>query len=1516
MKPNTWKEKRQHMVKSHISLEAVYSYVKHYEYPPGTSDLDKRSIRKRAKSFTFLDNHFVYIPEKSQKTLDDGTEINIEPRRVLLKDEKRRQAVWEAHVDEHGTHLGMEKTTSAVSKTYYWMGISSLVREIIRDCAVCRASKAACGTTVSMPILTSEIKLEVECAPSNEDFEPFVPFHSMRIETATSFWQKVELQILGPFSQGKSKMFAVLCLDRYSLWTEGAVIPTISSATVTHVVLNLICRFGSMQSLLLRENDTANRNTVEIREDLFEKAGLDVKLTVDNSAETANMWKSIEHQVKTFTEQHPTCWSQCLDLCLLPLRISRPDMVEYTPDFLIYNREIALPPSLSHRPENFDMELHLNPEQMTETTEVLMNIYNGFCLSFPYYIPKLTLARQIPNTAGAVPKTNIVTPCTPATTTTTTTAAGCGVTPDVSSTNTVSVEASTTVMETATVAAATTHTEATTVTTATTITATTTSTGEATATAASAQVKSTTVPTSDQTETVGRNRGKDKSVAVGQISPRKVVTRSGRVSIPTPGMVSLLTNSRLLSGKDTRNKSTAKCVNVDGDGAVDDDADSAAVDDDDDDVPDEDYVPLSKKTRSGRLPKEKKAQLTSGSKKSAVGRPRVSSSKIEKEKMVAQETGSFDFLDKMEDLDTYYAALKQYIKLGTYQSGTTIHQKRVIRKISKNYVVDDDVMYYVQESKGKATKKMVVMTMSERIDLLRSAHVLDDGSHVCKQKIVETLDQQTKYWKGLTLDAYAFTRACQTCDHGRERLRDYSYLKDEEEDEEEEDDGEHSSEEDGGQEESYDDLVNYMRHRRYPRNSTPNQKSTIRKRSKNFAFIDDELFYVFSKSSDAPPRKVILTEAERQAVIKEAHSAHHWGINKTMVNARDNGYWSGMTADCHNYLKKCKHCSHRLLTSSMQDEIKKKKMRIEERVKRFQEMFVAKILEMDSKARKSTPVISVKVERDSTDQGATGQGGTYHTEERTQSEHMAPGEQTPLPADQMAPSSDKTTSSIEQTTPSDNTVPDDVEHTYSVIQRSDSGTLTLSTSPAMTGDQTVADGDQLVTSATGKMKQTLVDSAADIIVETDDGQFVIENDYVRLLPTGTQGHGQSLKLEEGVEITVMYDNEHFIQAAGDPNDASEGTSSQQVHMFVNHTNAAQQTKVGVKPSKKQKFKCDYCGKIIKGTISFKYHIFKHTGVKPFECELCPKKFTNSKSCRLHMRKHTGETPFLCNLCGRGFSRAASLQYHLRAHSAGGGVPVQCNVCQREFTTAIRMRKHMECKHPETPPIFQCLQCNKFFTAARSLKRHQASHQGVRQYQCQICGRSFFRKEYLNSHMLQHPEAGSMVTSKSKSHRKKSQLTVSYETTSQGLHQGVEAEDGQQQQQQQQQHYQCHYCGQTFYRKDFLSSHMLQHPEAGSIVIIAANGQTKKAEMALSYDGHQFGHDTQELQRQQAEEAAQEQAIRSIVQIDATPTPESTAYVLSQDAVEYEVECLTSESLTEADLKAIQILTQASLHGTM
>ena len=194
---------------------------------------------------------------------------------------------------------------------------------------------------------------------------------------------------------------------------------------------------------------------------------------------------------------------------------------------------------------------------------------------------------------------------------------------------------------------------------------------------------------------------------------------------------------------------------------------------------------------------------------------------------------------------------------------------------------------------------------------------------------------------------------------------------------------------------------------------------------------------------------------------------------------------------------------------------------------------------MDRKASNSTPVISVKVEKDSADQSLAA-GQTQNTDEGTRSEHPASAEQTSLPADHVAPSSSLVPPDG-QTTPSDNPVQDGVEHTYSILQRSNSGTLTLAMDPPTSDDHAESDGSQLVTcqSVTNNSNLTSVDSATDITVRTENGQYVIENDYVTLVPAGTQEQGQPLKLEDGVEITVTYDNGNFGQNTGD-DDESRG----------------------------------------------------------------------------------------------------------------------------------------------------------------------------------------------------------------------------------------------------------------------------------------------------------------------------------------------------------------------------------------
>ncbi|KAK3089100.1 hypothetical protein FSP39_000781 [Pinctada imbricata] len=160
--------------------------------------------------------------------------------------------------------------------------------------------------------------------------------------------------------------------------------------------------------------------------------------------------------------------------------------------------------------------------------------------------------------------------------------------------------------------------------------------------------------------------------------------------------------------------------------------------------------------------------------------------------------------------------------------------------------------------------------------------------------------------------------------------------------------------------------------------------------------------------------------------------------------------------------------------------------------------------------------------------------------------------------------------------------------------------------------------------------------------------------------------------------------------------------------------------------------------ILNCVIYFTAHMYQHTGVKPYECELCKKRFTHVKSLRIHKRKHTGVYPYLCNICGKRFTSAAGIRLHVKNHNKGGGTAIKCEYCDRSFLTMNRYEKHRQFKHLQKEEVFKCKECSKVFTTKRSMVRHYKSyHLGVRYHTCELCGKSFFRKEYFTAHMNNH-----------------------------------------------------------------------------------------------------------------------------------------------------------------------------------
>ncbi|XP_067671328.1 uncharacterized protein [Haliotis asinina] len=1471
MKRTPKKDGRGHILKGHINLSTVYLYLKSGQYPPGLSDCDKRAVRKRAKSFSLTGDDLYFIEQWKKSNAEDDNSKQSVPRKVLISEEERRKTVLEAHIDPEGTHYGIEKTTNAVSSRYYWVGISHIVRDIIHNCPYCQASRSNVNMSIT-PSLSRlfGIKQDPEDGDNdgNTSMVSSTPIQLFQpdMEPATHFWEKVELQILGPYMSGRRWLYVAVCLDIYSLWPEVTTLADKSAPAITHFLLNLICRYGVMKSVILRENDSTKFSDLHIRSDLLSKVGIDLDLENFVVSETKDVWEDLENSITTFISSEPDTWSQCLEICLMPHRVSRPQRAEYTPAYLAHGREFNLPVELSHQDTNTYIDVNTTSKQKEETTASLMEVHCGYRDSLRTVNTHHRLSSVA---AGTTPYVACIEP------------------------------------------------------------------GHAFPVIKVASVTVTGDEAEKYKEKDARALPRNTQVKTVSVAPSKPLEKGQK------RLVVVSVTERHLREKDDESIVTdAASMKMEQDDSYIDDGAIPTQD------MDPDYTSTPSLRRSRRQEKQTSLQqsdrVTRRSGRKALltpiaKTPEEGQSQVDHPVDRVCSSGMHGLGFGMEDLDAYYSALEQYKVNGKYPDGFTIHQKRVLRKISQSYFLLDGVLYYLQGAKGK--KKVVIKTATQRLALLRRAHVSDRGTHVCRTKVIDRLDSWNTYWKGLTLDCEAFVRACPSCDHGKERTRSdlNTTLKRADVTMDEDDldiDMDVSGDTDDGGEENYEDLLEYLKKQKYPQSCSKNFKSSLRRKSKSFVLIDSVLHYVSRHGSEEQPRRVLITEEERTQAIRESHSEHHYGRNKTYMLVRDKFYWKGMTEDITDFVKKC--CQMEVRCHTVEEELVRRRTHMTDRVNWFKEKIasqdadllgenVMQILmktehmeteEVDDVSVAEVAVVKTLVdvsqshkalqEMESPQNDGASQGGAEGAAEGGVQMDKSGHESSPQQSEREVPVNEasvepgnyvidvKVYSDVmdSQGTAAQSVVVESVEPQKGVPQHVPSNqeaTLVVDVQPTTSSlvnntqglDQPISHSTSTVIPEQGipvTTTQSISDRVDMVMVPYDQWNtpdLKMLSERVRMTSQGErvsveqiQDQEQSVILSKVNNATISSGNAFAELVKATVGDLTEEGTVEKVSETVSAvasipdpsaTDGAQmevdedededyaqeedeaesdaekelkdvKSQVTSAPKKTPKFTCEFCNKEIKGEVNFKMHVYKHTGIKPFTCDICPKKFSNNKSLRIHLRKHTGDTPYLCNLCGKGFSRATSLRYHLRAHEEGGGVPVTCDECGRDFTTPSRLDKHKACKHPVEAPVFQCADCGKVFTAQRSLKRHMVSHQGIRQYQCEVCGRGFFRKEYLNSHLAQHPEAF-----------------------------------------------------------DVNSGHKTM------------KSRSKKKPVVVDIDPNTG------LQVQNVVQVAGSQS--------AAQTSDSTAYVFPQESVQYEVECLTSEStLTEADLKAIHFLAQASIHG--
>ena len=236
---------------------------------------------------------------------------------LLLPRQSVTDAIRKVHEGATGGHFGIKRTTDQVKRRFYW---STWKDDVVRYCRMCpNCSEYHRGKLGRQ----GPLRPVIAGAPN----------------------ERYYIDTTGPHPKSeRGNIYILTCIDAFTKWAEAFPIRNKEAETIAKVLVEQVfCRFGTPVSVLSDQGKEVDGNIMRSICRMLDIDKLRTSPYKPSTNQVERLHRTINSVLAKTVANHQRDWDTRLSFAMAAYRASRSESTGYTPNMLVFGREVRAP---------------------------------------------------------------------------------------------------------------------------------------------------------------------------------------------------------------------------------------------------------------------------------------------------------------------------------------------------------------------------------------------------------------------------------------------------------------------------------------------------------------------------------------------------------------------------------------------------------------------------------------------------------------------------------------------------------------------------------------------------------------------------------------------------------------------------------------------------------------------------------------------------------------------------------------------------------------------------------------------------------------------------------------------------------------------------------------------------------------------------------------------------------------------------------------------------------------------